>query len=149
MLCGIYLPSVVYNFVVIAQQLHWKLIKTDQRYNIMEINKTNFCILWTLKFKTIILICVHTKTLKFHKPSVRQDLKMVEIWSLFNWWEKHLSQPCCNGKPWSHKIFKANQIAVPPFLLGSWAFYQIFKKGGLTGSQFLVGVSVKERGDFF
>ena len=30
MLCGIYLPSVVYNFLTIAQKLHWKLIKTDQ-----------------------------------------------------------------------------------------------------------------------
>ena len=29
-LCGIYLPSVVYNFLIIVQQLHWKLIKTDQ-----------------------------------------------------------------------------------------------------------------------
>ena len=25
--------------------------------------------------KTIILICVHTKTSKFHKPSLGQDLK--------------------------------------------------------------------------
>ena len=49
--------------------------KTDQRYNIMEINKTSFDILRTLKFKTIILICVHTKTLKFHKSSVEQGLK--------------------------------------------------------------------------
>ena len=40
------------------------------KYNVMETNKTNFCILCTLKFKTIILICVHTKTSKFHKPSV-------------------------------------------------------------------------------
>ena len=41
----------------------------------MEINKTSFDILRTLKFKTIILIRVHTKTLKFHKPSVEQGLK--------------------------------------------------------------------------
>ena len=30
MLYGIYLSSVVYNFVMIALQLHWKLIKTNQ-----------------------------------------------------------------------------------------------------------------------
>ena len=30
MLCGIYLPSVVCNFVMIAQYSHWKLTKTDQ-----------------------------------------------------------------------------------------------------------------------
>ena len=30
MLCGIYLTSVVYKFVVIVQQHHWKLTKTDQ-----------------------------------------------------------------------------------------------------------------------
>ena len=29
MLCGIYLLLVVYNFVMIAQELHWKLIKID------------------------------------------------------------------------------------------------------------------------
>ena len=33
--------------------------------------------------------------------------------------------------------------------MGGWAFYQIFKKGDLTGSQYLVGVLGKERGDFF
>ena len=33
MLCGIYLASVVYNFLTIAQQLHWKLIKTDQMHS--------------------------------------------------------------------------------------------------------------------
>ena len=43
----------------------------------------------------------------------------------------------------------------PLFLLGrgegggGWAYYKIFKKGGLAGSQFLVGVTGKERGDFF
>ena len=30
MLCEIYLTSVVYKFVMIVQQHHWKLIKTDQ-----------------------------------------------------------------------------------------------------------------------
>ena len=29
-----------------------------------------------IKFKTIILICVHTKTSKLHKPSVGRGLKI-------------------------------------------------------------------------
>ena len=37
----------------------------------------------------------------------------------------------------------------PLFLLESWAFYQIFKNGGLTGPQFLMGIAGKEQGDFF
>ena len=36
-----------------------------------------------------------------------------------------------------------------PFLLESWAFYQIFQNGGLAGPQFLMGVARKEQGDFF
>ena len=29
-----------------------------------------------IKIKTIILICVHNKTSKLHKPSVERDMKM-------------------------------------------------------------------------
>ena len=72
MLCGIYLPSVVYNFVMIASleaNQNRPKITNDVK------DKSNFYILYTLKFKTIILICVHTKTSKLHKPSVGRDLK--------------------------------------------------------------------------
>ena len=73
MLCGIYLPSVVYNFVVMASLEANQNRPKIQHYG----NKQNkFYILSTLKFKTIILICVHTKTSKFHKPSVEQGLKI-------------------------------------------------------------------------
>ena len=37
----------------------------------------------------------------------------------------------------------------PPFVLEGWGFFQIFKNGGLTGPQFLMGVAGKEQGDFF
>ena len=36
----------------------------------MLINTSKFYILCTVKFKITILICVHTKTSKLHKPSV-------------------------------------------------------------------------------
>ena len=39
-----------------------------------------------------------------------------------------------------------NDIYLCVFLEGGWASYQIFKEGGLTGSQ---GVAGKEGGDFF
>ena len=41
----------------------------------------------------------------------------------------------------------------PPILLleerGGWAYFQIFKKGGLTGPQFLEGAGGKEVGHLF
>ena len=40
-------------------------------------------------------------------------------------------------------------IVCTPFLLGGWTSYQVFKKGGLKGSQLLKGVAGKERGDLF
>ena len=40
-------------------------------------------------------------------------------------------------------------IVCTPFLLGGWTSYQIFKKGGLKGSQFLKGVAGKEGVTFF
>ena len=67
MLCGIYLPSIVYNFVVMASLEANQNRPKIQHYG----NKQNkFHILCTLKFKTIILFP------KFHKPSVEQGLKI-------------------------------------------------------------------------
>ena len=58
----------------------------------MEISKTNLYILWTLKSKTIILICVHTKTSKFDKPSVGQGLKIfILVWNT-EFLKKHLQR---------------------------------------------------------
>ena len=35
MLCGIYLPLVVYIFLMIVQEFHWKLIKIDQKLSVV------------------------------------------------------------------------------------------------------------------
>ena len=35
MLCGIYLPLVVYIFPMIVQEFHWKLIKIDQKLSVV------------------------------------------------------------------------------------------------------------------
>ena len=47
-------------------------------------------------------------------------------------------------------IWQDHSVHHPPFLLGVWTSYQIFKKGGLTGPQLWEGgVAGKEGANFF
>ena len=48
-----------------------------------------------------------------------------------------------------YSIGYLDHSALPPFLLGVEPTTKFSKRRGLTGSQFLVGVSGKERGHFF
>ena len=83
MLWGIYLPSVCR--LQFSNDSRIALLEANQHRPKLkyQVNKSNFYILCELKFKTIILICVHIKTSKLHKLSEGRGLKIfVFVWNI-------------------------------------------------------------------